>query len=41
MRPEPIHRNPHPIGAVLERAVTRLRLRDGIRATAVAAVLPA
>jgi hypothetical protein len=41
MRPEPIHRNPHPIGAVLERAVTRLRLRDGIRATAVAAVLAA
>ena len=41
MRPEPLHRSAHPIGELLGRAVMRLRLRDGIRATAVAAVLAA
>ena len=39
MPPEPIHGSAHPIGAVLERALMRLRARDVLRATAVAAIV--
>lgn len=39
MQPEPIHARAHPIGTVLDRAVTRLRVRDLLRATSIAAVL--